>query len=253
MWIIGFKILTDTPQEILYAAADPEKISEYVLGLEQKREVTQTQETPVRKQYVPPEQRTYLAVPYEERGEAVRAEAQWDPVKKAWYVGPEVEPAKIAKWEIRHQQAATLDPRAEFAEVLRSIGGIVEGEHPIMDGKGHRLATEKDKRGEAAIFYRAYLDGVPNGYAENNRTKEVRRWKARGQSLSAEQRSELLADVERKRYERHRQEQERFEATANRLSGELRPLSLSGTQKTGYHEAKGIEPLAGAAVRNGDL
>jgi putative DNA primase/helicase len=247
------KILTDTPQEILYAAADAEKISEYVLGLEQKREVDQTQETPVKKQYVPQEQRTYLAVPYEERGEAVKAGAQWDPIKKAWYVGPGVEPAKIAKWEIRHQQAATLDPRAEFAEVLRSIGGIVEGEHPIMDGKGHRLATEKDKRGEAAIFYRAYLDGVPNGYAENNRTKEVKRWKARGQSLSAEQRNELLADVERKRYERHRQEQERFEATANRLSGELRSLSLSGVQKTGYHEAKGIEPLAGAAVRNGDL
>jgi hypothetical protein len=24
-----------------------------------------------------------------------------------------------------------------------------------------------------------HLDGVPNGYAENNRTKEVKRWKAR--------------------------------------------------------------------------
>ena len=81
-----------------------------------------------------------------------------------------------------------------------------------MDGKGHRLATEKDKRGEAAIFYRAYLDGVPNGYAENNRTKEIKRWKARGQGLTEEQRSELLADVEKKRYERHRLEQERFEA-----------------------------------------
>jgi putative DNA primase/helicase len=146
----------------------------------------------------------------------------------------------------------TLDPRAEFAEVLRSIGGIVEGEHPIMDGKGHRLATEKDKRGEAAIFYCAYLDGVPNGYAENNRTKEVKRWKARGQGLSPEQRSELLADVEKKRYERHRQERERFEATADRLSGELRSLPF-GVEKTAYHEAKGIEALRGAPVRNGDL
>jgi hypothetical protein len=53
--------------------------------------------------------------------------------------------------------------------------------------------------------YRAYLDGVPNGYVENNRTKEVKRWKARGQGLSEEQRRELLADVEKKRYERHRQ------------------------------------------------
>src|SRR5215813_519153 len=36
------KILTDTPTEILYAAAVAEKISEYVLGLEQKREISQT-------------------------------------------------------------------------------------------------------------------------------------------------------------------------------------------------------------------
>ena len=145
-----------------------------------------------------------------------------------------------------------MDPRTEFAEVLRSIGGIVEGEHPIMDGKGHRLATEKDKRGEAAIFYRAYLDGVGNGYAENNRTKEVRRWKARGQGLSEEQKNELLAEAEKKRYGRRRQERERFEATAERLSDELQSLP-SGVEKTAYHEAKGIERLSGAPVRNGDL
>jgi phage/plasmid primase-like uncharacterized protein len=81
----------------------------------------------------------------------------------------------------------------------------------------------------------------------------VRRWKARGDGPSEEQKSELLAEAERKRNERHRQEQERFEATAARLSGELRSLSLSGVQKTAYHDAKGIEPLPGAAVRNGDL
>src|SRR6516162_1026216 len=247
------KILTDTPTEILYAAADAEKISEYILTLEQKREVSQTQETTEVKEQIPLAARIYLAVPYGERQEAKALGARWDAVKKAWYVGPGVEPEKIAKWELRLQGTATLDPRAEFAEVLRSIGGIIEGEHPIMDGKGYRLATEKDKRGEAAIFYCAYLDGIPNGYAENNRTKEVRRWKARGQSLSEEQRAELLADVEKKRYERRRQERERFEATAARLSGELRSLSFSGVQKTAYHEAKGIEQLPGAPVRDGDV
>jgi hypothetical protein len=55
-----------------------------------------------------------------------------------------------------------------------------------------------------------------------------------------------------KTYERRRQERERFEATADRLSGELRSLP-SGVEKTAYHEAKGIEPLSGAPVRNGDL
>jgi putative DNA primase/helicase len=70
--------------------------------------------------------------------------------------------------------------------------------------------------------------------------------------LSEEQKSELLAEAEKKRYERRRQERERFEATADRLSSELRSLHF-GVEKTAYHEAKGIEPLPGVPVRNGDL
>jgi len=69
---------------------------------------------------------------------------------------------------------------------------------------------------------------------------------------SQEQKNELLAEAEKKRYERRRQERERFEATADRLNSELRSLP-SGVEKTAYHEAKGIEPLPGAPVRNGDL
>jgi putative DNA primase/helicase len=145
-----------------------------------------------------------------------------------------------------------VDPRAEFADVLRSLGAVVEGEHPVMNGEPQRIRTENDKRGEQTIFYVGHLDGVANGYAENNRTKEVRRWKARGQGLSEQQKSELLAEAEKKRYERRQQERERFEATADRLSGELRSLP-SGAEKTAYHEAKGIEPLPGAPVRNGDV
>ena len=57
------QILTDTPTEILYAAAEAEKISEYVLGLEQKREISQTQEATAVKEKIPHGERTYLAVP----------------------------------------------------------------------------------------------------------------------------------------------------------------------------------------------
>ena len=86
------QILTDTPTEILYAATDAEKISEYVLGLEQKREISQTQEAIAVKEQIPHRERTYLAVPYEERDQAKAIGARWDAVKKAWYVGPGVEP-----------------------------------------------------------------------------------------------------------------------------------------------------------------
>ena len=65
----------------------------------------------------------------------------------------------------------------------------------------------------------------------------MRRWKARGQGLSEEQKNELLAEAEKKRYERRRQERERFEATADRLSGELRSLP-SGVEKTAFTRLK---------------
>jgi hypothetical protein len=63
------QILTDTPKEILYAAADAERISEYILTIEQKKEPQHTQEVGVRKD-IPYAERTYLAVPYAEREEA---------------------------------------------------------------------------------------------------------------------------------------------------------------------------------------
>jgi antirestriction protein ArdC len=42
------QILTDTPKEILYAAADAERISEYILTIEQKKEIRHTQEVGTR-------------------------------------------------------------------------------------------------------------------------------------------------------------------------------------------------------------
>jgi putative DNA primase/helicase len=246
------QILTDTPKEILYAAADAERISDYILTIEQKKEIRHTQEVGVMRKDIPHAERTYLAVPYAERHEAKALGARWDAVKKAWYVGPEADREKIAKWEPNHQPAPTLDPRTEFAAVLREIGAIVEGEHPIMNWEAQRIPAVNDKRGELTIFYVAHDDGVPNGYAENNRTKEVVRWKATGQHLSREAKAGLAAQAEQKRYVRKQAEQEMHEATAERLMEELRSNN-SGMSQTAYHRAKRIEATPGAPERNGDV
>src|SRR6516162_3448099 len=249
-WI---QILTETPKEILYAAAEAERISEYILRIEEQKPGKQeTQKARQVKRDVALEERTYLAVPYDERDEAKALGARWDAVKKAWYIGPGVDPAKIAKWELRHQPEPTLDPRAEFAAVLRSIGGIVDGDHPIMNGEAQRIPAHDDKRGDRTIFYVAHLDGVANGYAENNRTKEVVRWKAGGQLLSQEAKAELLAQAAQKRYIRRQTEQQIYEATSRRLLEELRGPGCS-LEKTEYHEAKRINATLGAPVRNGDV
>jgi putative DNA primase/helicase len=173
-------------------------------------------------------------------------------VKKAWYVGPEADRGKIAKWELKHQPAPTLDPRAEFAAVLREIGAMVEGEHPIMNGEAQRIPAVNDKRGELTIFYVAHEDGVPNGYAENNRTKQVIRWKATGQHLSPEAKAALAAQADQNRYARKQTERKLYEATAQRLSEELR-INNSGIKPTEYHKAKQIEATPGAPSRNGDV
>ncbi len=246
------QILTDTPKEILYAAADAERISDYILTIEQKKEIQHTQEVGVMRENIPHAERTYLAVPYAERHEAKALGARWDTVKKAWYVGPEAGREKSAKWESKHQPAPALDPRAEFAAVLRSIGAVVEGNHPIMNGEAQRIPATNDKRGELTIFYVAHEDGVPNGYAENNRTKEVVRWKATGQHLSPEAKADLAAQAEQKRYARKQAERELYEATAKRLAEEQQ-LNISGVDPTEYHKAKQIEVTPGASARNGDV
>ena len=97
--------------------------------------------------------------------------------------------------------------------MLRGIRAVVEGDHPIMNGEPQRIPAVKDKRGELTIFYVAHGDGVPNGYAENNRTKETVRWKATGQHLSPEVKADLAAEAERNRRARKQAEKELYEAT----------------------------------------
>ncbi|MBV8375661.1 MAG: hypothetical protein JO279_01515 [Verrucomicrobia bacterium] len=121
-----------------------------------------------------------------------------------------------------------------------------------MNGEAQRIPATNDKRGELTIFYIAHEDGVPNGYAENNRTKEVIRWKATGQHLSPEAKADLAAQAEQKRYARKQAEQEMYEATAKRLAEELR-INNSGASGTAYHKAKQIESTRGTYARNGDV
>ncbi|WP_232216296.1 DUF5710 domain-containing protein [Methylobacter marinus] len=117
--------------------------------------------------------RTYLAVPYGERVAAKAAGALWDKAAKSWYAGPDADMAKLERWKpdnMPDQQGPAMTPKEEFAEALQSLGCILTGEHPIMDGKKHRIGVEGDKKGEEAGFYVGHLDGHPAGYIKNNRT-----------------------------------------------------------------------------------
>ena len=195
-----------------------------------------------------PSRREYLVVPYEERKEAKALGAKWGAVERSWYIGENADKKKLEKWLPERQlaeQAPAVHPREEFAEVLRSLGCKVEGEHPIMDGNRHRIATTEDKMGEQAGFYVAFLDGRPAGYAKNNRSGEEIRWTSSGNVLTAAEREKLKKNYRRIQEEKAAVLSSLHEASAQRVQtqlAELQPVS----QATPYMSTKGIQPHKGA-------
>ena len=103
---------------------------------------------------------------------------------------------------MKNEQLPAMTPREEFAEALRSVGCIVEGEHPLMDGAAHRIRTEGDRAGASSGFYVAYMDGRPAGYVKNNRTGEEVRWKTQGAFISQQDKAAFQGECARKQQER---------------------------------------------------
>ncbi len=142
--------------------------------------------------------RQYLAVPYAEKDQAKAAGANWDNNKKSWFVGENADMQALQRWmpeNVSNQQAPTMEPRAEFTELLRTNGCIVDGNHPVMDGTKQRIKVEGDKPTEKSGFYVGHLDGNPAGYFKNNRTGVEARWKAKGYTLNDGQKAELSAQA----------------------------------------------------------
>jgi putative DNA primase/helicase len=192
-------------------------------------------------------QRTYLAVPYGERVAAKAAGAMWDKVAKSWYAGPDADMAKLERWRpdnTQDQQGPSMTPKEEFAEALRSLGCIVTDEHPIMDGKKHRIGVEGDKKGEEAGFYVGHLDGHPAGYIKNNRTGIDMKWKSKGYTLDPQEKAKLQAEAATKLAERAAEQERLHEATAQRVSRQMETL-VPVDKPTPYLQDKGIQAYAG--------
>lgn len=192
-------------------------------------------------------ERRYLAVPYRERAAAKAAGALWDTGAKSWYAGPNADLDRLKRWwpeTVPSPQAPAMTPREELAEVLRSVGGRLTGEHPILDGRLHRISVEGDKRGEQSGAYVGHRDGHPAGYVKNHRTGIEVNWKAKGYVLDAPTKATLEAEAAAKRAARAADEARRQEAAAERVSAQMATL-LSLVTPTPYLDAKGIGAHAG--------
>lgn len=210
-------------------------------GQQQERQQNQQQ----------PQQREYLAVPYEQRNEAKAAGARWDKVAKSWYVGPNADKAALERWKPENvtEQDPAMTPRDEFAEAMKSAGLFVgsrnDGDHPIMDGKPHRVPVDGGKDGAVDGFYVGHLDGHPAGRIINNKTGTDITWKSKGYALSDEERAKMQAEAATKRAERTAEQAKQQEATAQRVTHQMSAL-VPIEQPTPYLAAKGIQPKAGA-------
>ncbi|MGV7209327.1 zincin-like metallopeptidase domain-containing protein [Oxalobacteraceae bacterium A2-2] len=195
-------------------------------------------------------QRLYLAVPYRDRAEAKEAGARWDVQVRSWYAGEQADMARLQKWlpsVTTAQQPPPISPREEFAEALRTAGCVVDGAHPIMDGRKHRIQVEGDKPSErsGAGFYVGHMDGHPAGYVKNNKTGAEMTWKAKGYALTPQQKAALAAGSASRQREREAALAKRHEQAAARVARQAQKLKPV-LQPTAYMRDKGIAPQPGA-------
>ncbi|MER0203194.1 MAG: DUF1738 domain-containing protein [Nitrosomonas sp.] len=188
--------------------------------------------------------RQYLIVPYTEKDLAKAAGARWDKKARAWYVGSEADIQTLQRWlpeNVPRQQEPAIDPHVEFADLLRAQGCRVDGNHPVMDGSKHRIKVEGDKSGEKSGFYVAHLDGHPAGYFKNNRTGIETRWKAKGYSLTDEQKAELIAQAAIKQQNRKAEQQAQQLRVADALK-ELLTIAPAADSEHPYLKEKRVRP-----------
>ncbi|MFO9570999.1 zincin-like metallopeptidase domain-containing protein [Legionella pneumophila serogroup 1] len=262
-WI---QVLEDEPLEIFRASADAEKIVSHLCAFEQTQDIQlaplieikddKLKEVAVMTSENITSEKVWLSIPFKQKEIAKSTIGKlpdgtpgiaWDKVQKCWYANPGVHVEKIKAWLPENQiltQDKALIPEDEFKAALVSLGAIVSGGHPIMDGKPHRIATEGDKNGEKAGFYVAHLDGIPAGYIKNNRTGAELNWKCKGYILTDEQKATLKAEALEHQQARQRELEVKQKSTALRLKQKL-SMMIEVVEPTPYMRNKGIQVHSG--------
>lgn len=128
--------------------------------------------------------RVWLAVPHEEKDDAINAHPrlnnsqkalEWDNEQRLWYARPGADLNRFERWMPRpHELSMNADdPVTEFAQKLEEAGLIVKG-LPVMDGSLQRVPTKQDNKGSKSGAYKAYLDGRPAGWYRDYRSADAK-------------------------------------------------------------------------------
>ncbi|MBV8401893.1 MAG: toprim domain-containing protein [Acetobacteraceae bacterium] len=201
----------------------------------------------------PRDERTYLAVPFQEKDEAKQLGARWDGRLKAWYVPAGMDLAAFHPWLPAMGEvyiAVDSDPREEFAKALRECGLELNGP-PEMDGNLHRVPVEGDKQGDRSGAYFGHLDGRAAGFIQNFRSGVKTSWKASGAALAAEDRARIAADAAQKRHERALERERQYEHAAQEVDAIW--AAAAPVQSHPYLEDKGVPSYGLRQAEDGRL
>lgn len=253
------KVLKEDPYEIVRACRDAEKIKEYVIDLERKKELRQ--EAP--EQVVRPErakslekeegiaamgvpaapatEKTFLAVPYKEKEQAKKLGAKWDKDNKLWYAPEGTDLTPLAAWmpEKAPVPEPSLAPQEEFAKTLEDFGLDLRGKAPVMDGQIHRVPLIGKSGGDLDGAYCGYLDERPAGWMQDFSAGEKHTWVATGHTLTKEQLDAQRAEIAQKREERQREILERQNSAARDAHTEWIAHDWASGENP-YLQAKGV-------------
>jgi len=240
LWIDTLK---NDKNEIFRAAKDAEGIVEYVMGLARERGVVLEPVAEMAASAPVPEKpkvekvgRTYLNVPFADRGEAKALGARWDGVKGLWYVSAGKDLQAFKQWDRPRGTKEAID---EFASVARNAGLIIDG-MPILDGKWHYVQVKGDRDKEKSGSYKGELGDRPNGYVNNFKNTDMSvGWKFDGggvDKVAAANTNEAYKQAQEKRDQDDLAEKLRV---AGMLEKRLAKLPAANANH-GYLVAKGV-------------
>ncbi|MEB2158952.1 zincin-like metallopeptidase domain-containing protein [Xanthomonas campestris pv. campestris] len=201
------------------------------------------------------QERTYLAVPYDERETAKQAAADagfrltWDGQAKAWYAPAGADLAAVQQYLPTERQvpaARLVRPEEEFGDALRAVGMYLEGP-AIMDGEVHRVRVDRDRGAERSGMYVGHLTGhAPGGHWENNRTKEQGNWSGAGiqDTISPQERAALNAAAAAQRQAQEAARVIKYDNGAE-TAQKLFAIADVATPENAYCAKKGITETAG--------